>query len=141
MKNAAPTQDSDSALNSADYNIPAFPSIMDTVSANVLVFLLNGSKVIGLSDGPVFSVDSTSAAIYELRSKGWPMKREILMALGTDGGNGDFSKYYFPLSVIDLAFRKGAKKWQDGVSASKKKKNGYASNVSARNQGEGQSEN
>lgn len=140
MKNAAPIQDSDSALNSADCNMPAFPGVIDAASADVLVFLLYGAKVIGLIDGPTFGADSISIAIHELRGNGWPVEKVSEKIPDKDGGDNYVAAYHLPLSVIDLAFRKGARKWLDAVISRKKRKNGRASSSSPQKRG-GESEN
>lgn len=122
MKTPAATEITTSALDSLNSKPGNLPSRQNTVLAEVLAQLLEGSKLTGMD--AVFDAHTTrlSHHIYALRRQhGWQAIRDHDVVVGTkDGRVQTISVYELPAAVIEQAMNAGARPWINGVRAARR---------------------
>ena len=108
MKRPTPQKAESSALNSVKF-IGTFPTRRNTVTAEVLLHLLNGENLTGMD--AVFSASTTRLAAYinYLSEKyNWTIDRVDIDVGTSDGRMTVISAYYLPRATIRRAFDTGA---------------------------------
>lgn len=127
MKNAHSSETEMSAPVGGVPIIGHFPERVNTVTAEVLMRLLNRERLTGLD--AVFDANTTrlSAVIYSLRNThGWSIETEDLTVWTKDGRVQDVTEYTLPKGVIPLAMAAGAGDWMAQVRVERRKRRAQA---------------
>ena len=112
MKNAPIQNTNESAPDKRDYTPGTLPKHINTVTASVMVALLESHTMTGMES--VFKEHTTrlGAVIHYLEGEyGWHIDRRD-MATGTnDGRIATIAAYWLPQETIARAFEAGAREW------------------------------
>ncbi|MET3132554.1 hypothetical protein AAKU55_002828 [Oxalobacteraceae bacterium GrIS 1.11] len=125
MKNAPTTNSNESAPDKRDFTPGILPHRVNTVTAGVLAYMLEGRTTTGMESVLKQSTTRLAAFIHRLsRAYGWPMERTSI-AVGTkDGRETWVASYWLSQATIAAAFEVGARGWIEQVkeaSASRRK--------------------
>jgi hypothetical protein len=121
MGNAPTQKTSKGAADTADYTPGTRPKRINTVTADVLAYLLESQTMTGLES--VFKRNTTrlSAVIHYLESPryGWTIDRRTVSTGTNDGRVAEITEYWLPTETIAQAFEAGAREWIDRVKAAR----------------------
>ena len=121
MKNAPIQNTNESAPDKRDYTPGTLPKHINTVTASVMVALLESSTMTGMES--VFKEHTTrlSAVINYLESPryGWHIDRRDMATGTSDGRIASITAYWLPQATIAQAFEAGARDWICKVKAAR----------------------
>ena len=120
MKNAPVQTTNESAPYKRDYTPGTLPKHINTVTAAVMVALLESKTLTGMES--VFKEHTTrlGAVIYYLESRySWTIERRTVSTGTNDGRVAEISAYWLPQETIARAFEAGAREWIERVKAAR----------------------
>ena len=120
MKNAPVQPTNESAPEKRDYTPGRLPKHINTVTASVMISLLESNTLTGMD--AVFKESTTrlSAVInYLKRDYGWTIDRRDIATGTNDGRIATITAYWLPQETIARAFEAGAREWINRVKASR----------------------
>lgn len=132
MKNAPVQPTNESAPEKRDYTPGRLPKHINTVTASVMVSLLESNTLTGMD--AVFKESTTrlSAVIHYLENDyGWTIDRRDIATGTNDGRIATITAYWLPQETIARAFEAGARAWIDRVKASRVKQRKQADKCKA----------
>ena len=132
MKNAPVQPTNESAPEKRDYTPGRLPKHINTVTASVMISLLESNTLTGMD--AVFKESTTrlSAVINYLKSDyGWTIDRRDIATGTNDGRIATITAYWLPQETIARAFEAGARAWIDQVKAARAKQRKQADKCKA----------
>ena len=133
MENAPVQTTNESAPDKRNYTPGTLPKHINTVTASVMVALLESNTLTGMES--VFKEHTTrlSAVIHYLESPryGWTIDRRTVSTGTNDGRVAEISAYWLPQETIAKAFEAGAREWINRVKASRSERRKLASKCKA----------
>lgn len=132
MKNAPTTISNESAPDKRDYTLGALPYRVNTVTAGVLAYLLEGRAPTGMGAVLKQSTTRLAAYIHRLASKyEWPIETRSVAAGTNDGRETWVSVYWLSQDTIAAAFDAGAREWIERVKEASARRRKYAGKCKA----------
>lgn len=118
MKNAPTQTTSEGAAGTANSNTGTLPKRINTVTAAVLVGLLESNTLTGMDSVFKQSTTRLGAVIHRLeREYGWHISRRDVATGTSDGRIATIAAYWLPQATIAQAFEAGAREWIERVKA------------------------
>jgi len=116
MKNAPVQNTNESAPDKRDYTPGTLPKHINTVTAAVMVALLESNTLTGMDS--VFKENTTrlAAAIGYLKNRyNWSIERRNIATGTNDGRMPTITAYWLSQETIAKAFEAGAREWMNRV--------------------------
>lgn len=103
-----------------DRPAPVFPPKLASVTAEVLVRLLNGERLTSLDAVAGASTTRLAAVVHYLTTAyGWPISSRDKAAACRDGRTAHVAEYFMPSSTIESAMATGGASWCASVRAAR----------------------